>query len=396
MGINNLNINLKHCNRLIKCKYDIKEIKNKLVFIDFNSLFYTHAHVVSSTEELINVIQNFINAFLNNNNTIYLFYDSGVINKKTSEKEKRSDNSTKYFSRIKAGLIDKKIIDKDYNVLTRYTTVEDENGKPVTVEAKLTKDESKAIYSTKFNLLSGFKTEKFKIILNVLSNMNITILTKHDIDAEFYMCIIAKEKNEWPLFISKDQDLVSLIINNSPCEKTDLILGTEYYTLISDTLSKNINILTLIFNKSDYICGIHGFLFDEKKLTDEVINLLSNTSYEPFTIKSITNMMRDVFNILHLKKINKIKSSKNLDFNSIDIRILHYIYDIILFENADVKFYKQPIRDSIKFEELLKYLVVSELIIQDVLYSDDDNDNSDNSDNYNDLSYLSTSDTDVE
>ncbi|AAC97659.1 ORF MSV115 putative vaccinia G5R homolog, similar to GB:J03399 [Melanoplus sanguinipes entomopoxvirus] len=329
MGINNLNSNLKHCERLINVEYDINNIKNRYIYMDFNCIFYTHAHVVTSDIELVNSIKKFIVLFIRNNNKVYVFYDSGKINKKMQEKEKRIENSVKYYSKIKTKLINNNIIDEDYNIIPKYEKVCDhETGKIELVKTELTKEESKSIYSAKFNLLSNFKITNFKNILSELEKLDITILTKKNVDAEFYMCSYAKKmhNDNWPIFITKDQDLISLIIQNTPVQITNIMIGNEYYNLISDNLSKNICILTLLFNKSDYMNGIYGFLFDKKKLNTDLINLL-NASYEPFTIKSIIKLIIDVLKITSYKKLNKIMENKKIN-TDIDIdKIIDTISD---------------------------------------------------------------------
>ena len=90
------------------------------------------------------------------------------------------------------------------------------------------------------------------------------IYEKNGVDAEFYMCkkvvkYTKKYNNKNILIISNDQDIFLFLLNNYT---TNNFVNIKYYNkiykLIIDNVSKNISILTLFFNKSDYF-GIKNY-----------------------------------------------------------------------------------------------------------------------------------------
>ncbi|CCU55478.1 FEN1-like nuclease (Cop-G5R) [Adoxophyes honmai entomopoxvirus 'L'] len=392
------------------------DIKNQYIFIDLDCIFYTYAHVSESDEELFYKILNILNEYINRNNSLTVFYDSGLINKKINENSKRSSSSQKYYNTIKNNLkkqynmndnyeIEHKKTINNISIQTIYKCKENLNGiTEVTYECgqydnnKFTQTEykfidceydicdidididyseiiqkinpysivedKKKLYSIIFNLDKDKKLKLKKKLLESIKNKGIKIITKEGIDAELYMiykCIKINNKyNIWPLCSSKDQDIIALSIINIPYNKFNIIYDNKLYLIKKNSLSITTVILSLIFNESDYFGGIYGYSFNGDKI-EKLIKIIENDNFDNildyFQLNYIINLCKNII----LKTINETTLRKILKtFIPIhEERIDKYLLEIQMYLLCNKKFYNTDYNHQIDKNEFIKYIFLN-------------------------------------
>ncbi|BAO49469.1 FEN1-like nuclease [Alphaentomopoxvirus acuprea] len=422
MGIYNLKTNLESIESLKKVdEYSLEKLKDYIkynyIFLDFNCLFYTYAHVSISDADLYNKLLkalNYLLKYISNKNKLYIFYDSGYIKKKVKENEKRKIHSTSYYDNLKQKIIKDnnmnndfkiKVIEpmilcvsmdnkstqtlessKNYNDIGNvyYECTTDNNSvstqiiiresiqyyiyeddlvysecsvltKTYNIEYYKNCDENliqKKIYSIQFNLESNKKTNALKQILHILKENKFNLLTEKNIDAEVYMIKKAVElyntEKEWPIFHTKDQDVIALLVFNSPCDTYILFNDSKYKISIHD-ITKKIVLLNLIFNYSDYFGGINGYSLDINKCKQ----IISNKEFIEFII--------DYYSIEDIKKICSlainITKNKSIKLTNVNTEVItKYLNEIILYLHFDGEFYKTTYNNSIKLYDFINYL----------------------------------------
>lgn len=185
------------------------------------------------------------------------------------------------------------------------------------------------------------------LILNTLLNKKIityeNIIKSDAVDAEVNIFKTIKKRNlglKRNLIFSADQDILLFSVLHYQTKflyfKTDLnISSSEIKYLLCNTTSKNISLLCLLCNKSDYFNGIWMFCFTVKRLAKFLSNpgnkILLEHSYEDMRILFATCLM------FFKKKSNKTVLSTNLTIEMID----DYFNNMKLYFTMKSKFYKE-------------------------------------------------------
>ncbi|AAG02885.1 hypothetical protein AMV179 [Betaentomopoxvirus amoorei] len=413
MGIKYLYNNLLSLDLI---KIHNKQISKQYLYIDLDCIFYTYAHICESDNELINKIVNIIEEYINNDNHVTVFYDSGIINKKINENNKRTASSLKHYNNIKDVFKQKYNMNDSYefeykttinniSTQTKYTynnnnilidNVEedftdnytDDNIKSTQtcfifdqneynicednvnvykneviniLDSSTIIENKKQFYSMRFNLEKDKKKILKQELLNNIKKTGVNIVTKEGIDAELYMiykCIKIHKKNKiWPLCLSKDQDTIALSIINIPYNIFNIVYDNKLYKIKKNSLSINLVILSLIFNESDYFGGIYGYSFSGEKikyLIDIIEDYDINNLLDYFNIEYIKNLCKKLF----LKTINEVKLNNILKIHMAinNFQIEKYLYEISLYLLCNENFYNTGYNNQIDKNEFIKYI----------------------------------------
>jgi hypothetical protein len=323
MGVQNLFKNLYAYNKIIK--NDIL-LTNNTIFLDFSSIAHAMLHVSENENDCVYRMTKYFDKLKENNNIIYVFLDSGTINIKKKEREYREQNNLKKIKFFQNKLQNIKInkynpcacVDKEIELLNFKINI-------------LNNDYVKSIFS--------------KIIDNI--NNKCIIFKKKNIDAEFYLCseyinFINKDFNKETCIISNDQDTILLLLNNIQLDTINIKYKNNIYKLIIDNISKNISILSILFNKSDYF-KIKNYMYDEKKINIEMLDMCPEYDYL-YIIKICKILLKD-------KKINK-KSIPCIP----DCDIIKYINQVNKYIKIDYTIYEENIIYDINIQHILRFI----------------------------------------
>ncbi|CCU56088.1 FEN1-like nuclease (Cop-G5R) [Choristoneura rosaceana entomopoxvirus 'L'] len=389
-------------------------IESKHIYIDLDCIFYTYAHVSESDNELFNKIINILQTYIDNDNDLTVFYDSGLINKKFNQNNKRSISSQKYYNNIKDIFkkkynmndlyeIECKKIINNISTQTAYTCNNnlyiiteldvydnnDDTNKFTQTEYNFNYDEyitcddsvqlyqdvsidiiknpytviedKKKLYSMQFNLDKDKKIKLKLELLEYIKNMGIKLITKSGIDAELYMiykCIkIHNKYNIWPLCSSKDQDIIALTIINIPYNKFNIIYDNKIYLIKKNPLSIALVILSLVFNESDYFGGIYGYSFNGDKI-EKLIDIIEFDNFDNILDYFDLNYIKKLCKNIIIKTISDktLKHILNINMPIHDERIEQYLSEISIYLSCNKKFYDTNYNHLIDKNEFIRYL----------------------------------------
>lgn len=328
MGIQYLFKNLISEKKLINITTD--NIENYTIFIDFSCIFYTFLYTCDSETIFIRNVINYIKYMLKNNNKLKIFIDKGIILIKEKERKIRKIQDCKCIEKIK----------DEINIVNNIVTDNE-----IAIHSKNQRLNILNFKLNKYN--SKYRKKLLNIILSLLENSN--IYEKKGVDAEFYMCkkiikYTKKNSNDKILVISNDQDIFLFLLNNYTNNNyINIKYYNKLYKLIIDNVSKNISILTLFFNKSDYF-GIKNYLYATNKIDKSLLEY--NPEYtQDYIIKICKELLKN--------KINNNKKEKK------EIKkeyIISYINQIIMYTKINYNIFNENIISGIEIDNIVYVL----------------------------------------
>lgn len=325
MGIQYLFKNLISEKKIIENKHRVSDY---VIFIDFSCIFYNFLYACNSESEFFNNINNYIKDMINNDNKLKIFIDKGSIQIKNKERNIRKIQDNKCIKKIddKINNIDKIISNNEINNEIKKKELACLNYKLKTYDNK-------------------YRKQLLNTIISSLSKCKIYV--KEYVDAEFYMCkkiiyYTKKHNNKKILIISNDQDVFLFLLNNYTIDNyINIKYYNKVYKLIIDNVSKNISILTLFFNKSDYF-GIKHYLYDTNKINPIMLHFEPEYTCE-YIIRICKELLKDKINLR--KKI--IRDNNN------DELVILYIKQIIMYIKIDYNIFNENIVSDIKINNIL-------------------------------------------
>lgn len=354
------------------CVEDISDDVEK-IFLDFSKLFYKYISMSLTIKQYNNYILEYFKKYQDSNVYIDVYVDKGFISQKIRErnirllqKEKTNLNELAliYLNITKELKNSTKEEDKEYKEetlktkfddLVKYLNIDIDNiiEKSKSTEFKYLK---KYVILSKLFKIRSMETKSQIINENIqeISNRfnNIKIINCYNIDAEYQLaydvCEYYKINNidntncSKIMIDSDDQDVILLLLMNTFINFR--INNTLFYNNI---LSRNISLITYIFNKSDYLHGIQNVLMDLENIKDKdsFINLF-NIEYETivhlleaYCQKYKKNKEMKIFKIYHtLYDLDTM--CKNM--NNVHKYLLHAVlyYQFEIDDNKNFKFYE--------------------------------------------------------